>query len=295
MGFFIHSAPRVAAQGGPLAPVDVVIQPTAPVLNPADFLTQRVTPAGDLWVIDQPTTFTAETEEAPVRQMRHDWPGSNVGAEGWQASASYATGDGRFVATYNFAPWTAFNQANGDGGEVYAVHNGLVTITETQDGGLPTVQHFTGTTGWIAFDVNHLDNTWHSAVAKLWNDTSGPYVSDVDAFTRWTLQTIETPFIIDGVKTERLLPTIVSEHYSGTSIETATAMERTFFGLGVGRERWEAWTTGAPAGNDLDLRAPDMAFSVAPEPGWSLSDVRTLTNIQELPHPWTAPDYGWIF
>lgn len=238
-------------------------------LNPLDFLVQKG-PAGD-----------ARSDEL-LTQRRHDWPLP----VGYEVSDSVLLPDGRVLQTFSMAPWGPFSAANGDGGQIAEIGaDGYVRFTQTRDGGTPHMQYFVGGTGWIVFGQDAVRGQWKELVAELSNSASPNQQTALSlAYTRYRLETIPFKFAIDGAVQTIALPAIISEHYSGETIAKATALERSYFALGWGLVRWEAWSKSASNVNlDAEGRYFPVDFSGPPAPGWLLDDVRTYTNIVTVP------------
>lgn len=252
-------------------------------------------PAPGAATIPDVTAFLAPADHRasdPMTSRRFDWGG-------YQASDAFQTDDGRaFVTTWSYPPFGPFVAANGDGGEVYLTDGTTVRIAATQDGGKPYLQGFYGAgcggTGWVIFRNDAPTGQWASLVARLsGGEIPGACAADVPAFTRYRLEQVTVPFLIDGQRQDITLPTIVSEHFNNVSIDKATALERSFFAAGYGRLIWEAWTTGPATGVNLADRCPGTAFSTPPAPGWTLSDCRTSTNVQPADGSLTGDGFGW--
>lgn len=213
-------------------------------------------------------------------ERRHDWPLP----VGWEASESVLMDDGRVLQTFDFV---AAEHDGGDGGQILELGaDGFVRAIATRDGGRPFLQYILGQgiggTGWIFFGVDAPRGKWRELVATLaidrWNGAKPPLGK---AFTRYRLETIAFPFSFKGTPGQMWLPTIISEHYDGETIDGSQALERSYFAQGYGLVRWEAWTRTPTTLDDLDEgeRYQHVEFSDAPGPGWFLNDVRTYTNV----------------
>jgi hypothetical protein len=88
-----------------------------------------------------------------------------------QASDTVAADDGRsFVTTSDYPSYGGhFDASTGDGGEVYVVENGVVRISETQDGSKPGITYFVakGGTGWLLFDNKVPTGSWRCETARV--------------------------------------------------------------------------------------------------------------------------------
>lgn len=263
------------------APAPVVVAPAVPLATPA--APTIANPLAFLVQQDEAGALTKASEVLPLR--RHDWPAPL----GYQISDSVLSDDGTHVIqTFSFPPFGPFVQPHGDGGQVAVVGaDGLVRFTQTQDGGTPAMQYFVGQncpggTGWIVFGTDAPTGSWKGLVATL-ADTGDPTQCPglSTAYTQYRLEQVTLPFIIGGTVQTLTLPTVISEHYSGASLASATALERSYFAQGYGLVRWEAWTPNPPT-VDLSERCPAAstpAFSVAPLPGWQMDDCRMWTNL----------------
>ena len=242
--------------------------------------------------ISDPGAFLAP-DVPDLTTRRHDW--GNL-PDGYMISDSIVHTPGSLYATdWTFNPFWPFDAARGDGGEVYQISGDTVTISDTQDGGTPGIQHFQGAecgwSGWVVFKTDAPTGSWASLVAKLNDKPAGsPCTSANPAFTRYRVESVAIPFLIGGVRQDITTPTVISEHYDDTTLDNSTDMERSFFAQGVGRVIWEAWSKNPHPGADLPERCPGTAYSVAPAPGWVFEDCRTNTNVQ--PAGGTAPS-GW--
>lgn len=229
-------------------------------------------------------------QSSSTTTRRHDWPDGQA----YQVTNAVALSGGDFATLWSYPPFGPFVQANGDGGEVYVTDGTTVRIAATQDGSLPYIQGFYGAscggTGWILFKNDAPTGSWASLVAKLDDKPIPSSCSATNpAFTRYRLETVDLPFIVNDQPQTVTLPTIISEHYDDSTIQDSTDMERSFFAQGLGRVIWEAWSVNPPGGQDLATRCPPTVYSVAPAPGWQLSDCRVATNLQ----PGVSPNFGW--
>lgn len=282
-------------------------------------------------------------DTAPYR--KHDWPNSLAAAEtvqGYQASDSvvqrrgartlvvqtfdFGTG-GRVFGRFDGGLGTGSGKTGGgDGGQVLLLVDGWSTAAMTEDGG-GGVQWFIGEgcrsavatdrrfLGWLMFRNASRQDVWQSTVARL-NITASPESCPQRfnaAFTRYRLDQVTFPFrIVDAgsrvATATRRLDVVVSEHYGGTSIDSADHLERFFFARKLGLVRWERWsnrqvsrqpgvaeTAAQLAGT---ARCPKLE-SAGPEsygrPGrdWLLVDCRTWTALVRQTIPWSVDSYGW--
>ncbi len=261
------------------------------------FLDSSRCPDGALAVVET-TCVGAAPQRArdPMLMRRHDWPAP----DGYQVSDAFEADDGSyFVTTFAYPPFAAFDASHGDGGEIYVTDGVTVRIAATEDGSqMDVVQGFYGAacggTGWVMFRNDAPTGRWADLVARLKSQTIvSSCKASRSAYTRYRLETVTLPFIINGVRTDLALPTVISERFNAGDIDSARAMERSFMAKGVGRVIWEAWTRRPPAGGDLDIRCPGTTWSTPPGPGWRLSDCRTSTQITTADGSLTGDKYGW--
>lgn len=260
------------------------------------YLAQARCPDGVLAVAEAGCSATPQTAANTMLMRRFDWPATSPGP--YQAEDSLVADTGAYDETlWDFAPYGPFVASAGDGGEVYVTDGVTVRISITEDGGTPGVQGFYGAgcggTGWVAFRDDAPTGSWASLVASL-SDLPVPSTCAASsaAYTQYRLEQVALPFIISGVPQSITLPTVITEHYAGSSIAAATSMERTFFAQGIGRAIWESWVIGTPA-TDTTGRCPGTAWSTAPGPGWVLSDCRTSTNLVAQSGTLTGDNFGW--
>jgi len=262
--------------------------------DPIDYLVQLRCPDGRLEVAEPDCPRAAPQRASDQMKMRRrDWPAPN----GYVAQDAILGASGP-ETLWSFAPFGRFEAARGDGGEVYVVDGQTVRIALTQDGGKPYLQGFYGAhcggTGWIAFRADAPTGRWASLVAQL-SDGRVPSLclAFSSAFTRYRLETLAAPWIIDGAVRPITLPTVIAEHYDRGAIAEAHNMERSFFAKGVGRVIWEAWTTGKPTGAGLAARCPGTTWSTPPGAGWVLSDCRYATNLVAADGSQSGATFGW--
>jgi len=276
---------------------------TLPPLGPvtiadmAPFLVQMRCADGALAVI-KPACPGAALQRArdPMLFRRHDWPAP----DGFQITDSFVSDDGAyFEALFAFPPFGPFVAAHGDGGDISVIEGPTARASATEDGGqMGVIQGFYGAgcggTGWILFRNDAPTGRWAELVAHLKGEPIGSACSaKSNAYTRYRLEQVELPFIIDGARTTLTLPTIISEHYNAATLARASALERTYLAKGVGRVIWEAWSKHPATATNLAERCPGAAWSVAPAPGWYLNDCRTATNVVAADGSMSGDAYGW--
>jgi hypothetical protein len=284
------------ALGASLAGCSRAAPPTGPqtIADPAAYLVQLRCPDGRLEAAEPDCPgATPQRGPDPMRMRRRDWPAP----DGYVAQDAILGPYGP-ETLWSFAPWGRFAAGRGDGGEVYVVDGQTVRIALTQDGGKPYLQGFYGAhcggTGWVVFRGDAPTGRWASLVAQL-SDRPAPSfcLALSSAFTRYRLEAVAAPWIIDGAVRSISRPTVIAEHYDRATIAEAHNMERSFFAKGVGRIIWEAWTTGKPAGAGLAARCPGAAWSTPPAAGWVLSDCRYATNLVAADGRMSGAAFGW--
>jgi hypothetical protein len=222
--------------GGPAAPP----APGRAAIIPMNYLVGSVIPDGD------PTTPLLDTDKLSYRRQ-------DVG--GYQDTDAFVAGDGGPETTWSYPPFGAFNAANGDGGEHYAIaSDGTVTIDSTQDGSQPGVQHFAG---WLAFRAD--------AAASRQCGTG----ADGKAYC-YQRQVVTFPAL-------GAVDSVIGEHYNTSDPASAGAMERSFWGLGWGRLVWQSWNREGAAAQTA--RCPDFGWNAAPQPGLVLTDCREAVTV----------------
>jgi hypothetical protein len=268
-----------------------------------------------------------QTEDDPVKWRKHDWGGTNGPLRGWQATdAVLARRNGvAFIdQTFDFgAPATDnaghadifFQFDTNDGGDAIMIVGDTASVFLTQDGGSHGLQWFAGPgcggggpehyLAWLLFKSD-ATNDWRSMVAQLLDQHEDTCPAKfAPAFTRYRL--VSETFPLQRVEpagaaaTRNVaLPTVVVEHYDRRSFEEARAMERFYFARGLGKVRWESWSTddkwATQAANfAASGRCAAVADSVPPAAGWRMIDCRMWTNIviDATPPGWRVRDFNW--
>ena len=224
----------------------------------------------------QPTINAISYLGTDSAEPRHDWPLPN----GYVILTNKITSPSSATQSWDF-----ITSDNGDGFQTAEVGgDGWVRFPSTKDGGTPYVQYFVGArcggTGWLVFR-NDATNSWKDYLARL-SISPDPNTCPPlgQAYTRYRLETIAFPFAVNGMREVRDLSTVVSEHYSGDNIQSATALERSYLSKDYGLVRWEAWSLNPPTITDLPERCSPVDYSVPPASGWYMNDCRTYTNIK---------------
>jgi hypothetical protein len=275
-------------------------------------------------------TAPLQTISDPVLWRKHDWPDQRVPGQlplGQQASDAVL--DPRHslpvivqtfdhgVAGYSFNVF----EPKDDGGDAATVLDDAAWIFFTKDGENGD-QWFAGgrcrtdpraearRQGWLLFDAETPRGAWRERIAR-YRMVRSPAECPADfreSLTRYRRDAIEVPFmIVDATKKiERrrfLVDTIVSEHTGGRDLSSARALERFYFGRGVGKYRWEAWQKVAVSRfpNAAEIaqtfastgRCPPLPYSEPPGQGWALIECRMWTNLVHQATPWTASSFDW--
>lgn len=248
-------------------------------IDPTSFLVQARCADGWLKVASPSCAARPQAQSDPLVMHRHDWPAP----DGYVELDSVMGPDGP-ETLWDFSQFGAFDPQRGDGGEVYVIDHASVRIAMTQDGGKPYLQGFYGAgcggDGWVLFKADAPTGAWATLVARL---SDSPVPSSCRhhsrALTRYRLENVTAPWIVNGRKINLTLPTIISEHFNQSSIATSRSMERSFFAKDAGRIIWESWSTNPPRGDHLAERCPGTHWSQPPGPAWQLSDCRYATNL----------------
>ncbi len=213
-----------------------------------------------------------------------------------------------------------FDAGQGDGGQVVQIIDGAAWGVMTEDGGAghqwfiapacriagAGLQRFKS---WLFFGADVVAGAWREQVVWLAmaRSPAGCPVHFSQSYTRYRRETLTVPLLIlSGTRQDRiekLVDSIVSEHFGRGSIRTADHLERFYFGDGLGLYRWERWEavsrtlqTGVieQAGRlRTSGRCPPLAYSTPPEPNWVMTDCRLWTNLQRQDPPWRPVDFRW--
>jgi hypothetical protein len=285
----------------------IALAAEAQTIDPYDYLVKRdCSPTRSL--LEAPYWCPRASVSDPALYRAMDWgQGSDIW-NGYQTNDSGLYGSW-VVGPFGFspqpgAPSPGYDRARGDGGQLFGVAPGstgygnVAYVTFTEDGGGGR-QWFCGD-GWWLFDSN-ANWQWKDALISLSISTNGfggcPGLGD--SYTRWRrVNPLYVPVIIRDAYTNGVplesgwnLDVIISEHYSGTSVANATALERFYFARNLGHIRWESWSTLLPA-VDLGNRCPYVYGAEAPGPGWNLVDCRMWTNF--VPSSgWSVNSFNW--
>lgn len=242
---------------------------------------------------------------------KHDWPGDHslsLHSEGLQRSDSYPAilkDNNIVVHNFDYGPsahrYFGKFDSPGDGGEVAIVVSDLVSIMFTEDAhgvnlfygeqcsALPRIESLTSS--WILFTKEILDHSEGVSMARLRSGRSGvlcPRNMDT-AFTSWRI----LPVRFRKAFNKALFPaleTIVTDHFSRSSIVSSASLERMYLTRELGWTRWERWwQIGVHQSDDFRQqdRAKQLSLSgrcemryAAPGESWILVDCREWTNIQ---------------
>jgi hypothetical protein len=264
-------------------------------IDPLDYLVGTVCADGAPPIVSPCSQARRQKADDRMLWRRHDWPAPT----GYQIEDAFLAGKDEAELIWSYPPFGPFAAVNGDGGEVYRIdRQGKVTISLTQDGGKPYLQHFIGPacggTGWVVFSATAPKGGWASEIATLADRRGETPCTELDqAFTRWRRETVSIPFIVRGKVRTVAVPAIISEHYDGPGLAQSRHLERSFFGRGFGRLVWEAWGTEPPKVADLPARCPGTSFSTAPAAGWLLEDCRYATNLVPADGTMSGAKFAW--
>lgn len=239
----------------------------------------------------------------PVQWRRCDW-GSN-GAPYYQCSDQALSDDGSYVtSTFSYRPWGQFTPSDGDGAQVIRTDGLVARFTETRDASSPNATFFAGAdcpggTGWLLVDENQgiSGSAWTSEVAYLSATTARSACPPLaPAYTQWVTLNVTYPFIVVGQRSQRTVPTIVTEHYDHATQDGSLYMERNLFGQGYGLLRWEAWEQTANGQRnvsaDIAQRCPQLGGGPPAPQGMEMYDCRNLTQVVPA-YDWTEDAFGW--
>lgn len=204
-------------------------------------------------------------------------------------------GGNAFVLAWKFGE--NFDLSRGAGGEVYKDWSGTVKIMQTQDGGTPFMQYFVGPddgsplSGWIVADNTAPTGRWKAIVAQLGIATTpdAKLSGYSKSYTRWRLEDVTYEAVVFGEARQITIPTIISEHYDGDSIETSSALERSFYAQGFGRAAWEAWRRNGTS----TTRKTGTDWSTSPAEGWVFGDGGNNMRFEKQNGSVTVNSYGW--
>ena len=254
-------------------------------------------------------TYANQTKDlitTPLTFRRLDWPGAYSGIV---SDNVLDPGTGAVISTFKTAPFDGpFNPPN-DGGDIYlnvanvrSMGDAAIAV-KTQTGSLTPIYfvgYTCGYTSWLLFPQNlpTYGQGWGSAIAELGQSNAPGTNCDTknmsSAYTRYRLENVSMPFLSNNVQTNLVIPTVISEHYNGSTVARSTELERFYFAQGWGKLRWEYWSTSPPS-RDLTGECPSVpTWEVAPS-FWraQLTDCRTWTNIIPDTSGWSVSDYGW--
>lgn len=301
------------AQSVILNPGDsATISAPLPVFNPLDYLAAGICPDGS------PPNNCASPSPMTVNTPR-TWRRGDYG-NGGDPDGIYQLVDAVFSATeqsvifdWDFSRYglayggAGFTPSRGDGGEVYVDDSGSVRAIATEDGGtLPVppatfaVQYFCGVgqggTGWFDFGTGISTGSWTSGIAGLGNyPVPNPSTCAITpAFTRWRRETLPVLFTVSGVRQTLTLDCVISEHYSGMDIASATAMEQGVWCKGWGRVWFGAYAPGPAGSPGENVMAASAPWPGPPErPDMTLQSSRLWTNVILAPGGTPERAFGW--
>ncbi len=276
--------PPQPVQPPPVQPPATASLPPIPLADFSRFLVERVLDDGS------PALVAGAGRKRTVYDTL-TWARSDYGRPGGYERYVAAEDSlrGRWVGAWSFYPWTGFNPALGDGGQTIQENGNILIISETQDGGRPDIQQFTGVqpgglspkgTGWLICDDMPPSGSWRYYVARLNINGALPLNP---AWTRWRMEMLTIPFMVNGSRLDIVRPALITEHFNGATVADAVSLEQSIFLDGFGEVWWAAYGTGAPIG-DFAGRTPfGLPWSGPPErPDFVLEDARLWTQIEPI-------------
>ena len=250
---------------------------------------------------------TKDLITTPLAFRRLDWPGAYSGIV---SDNVLDPGSGAVISTFKTAPLDGPFNPPDDGGDVYLnvanvnrIGNAAIAV-KTQTGSTTAIYfvgYTCGYTSWLLFPRNlpMFGQGWGSAIAELGqSDMPGTNCNAGNmspAYTRYRLENVSMPFLMNNVQTTLVIPTVISEHYNRATIFGSTQLEGFYFAQGWGKLRWEYWSTSSPS-RDLTGECPTVPkWGIAPSFwGVRLTDCRTWTNIIPDTSGWSvSPKYQW--
>ena len=246
---------------------------------------------------------------------KHDWPGAAdqvARPDGYQASDSIPirTSLGPAVLqTYDFGdPPRRFGQLDsGDGGQVAFFSATTASFGITEDGGAG-LQLFIGpgcapVDGWVVVGRGFATQPTGDTLARITRQSRLCPDRLGYSYTRWRVQPVSYRTMARGRPGRAELPTLVSEHFGGRTVEDADHLERFQFTQALGYTRWERWQNLAVHNRAEDrAQAAAMAVSGRCEPGlgppaagpWIMVDCRQWTQIVPSDDPGGDPPGPWL-
>jgi len=245
-----------------------------------------------------------------LNQRLTDWPGSSSTE---CIDCVLDSNTGRAVLQYkSFPPFGSFASDPGNGGDVLGITDGgWIKVIATSDGGHPgQLYYFVGPGagmpadgrpgGWVIAGPDLAQN-WNSCIswiAQSFNDPWHPVGQLTPAYTQYTLQFIDVPYLVNGGSqgsSKRWV--IVSEHYDHEDPMQATECERFGYAQYMGCFAWEFWATKINSADAAARAIPCPFFgpgSGTLNPVLRLSDARRWSNWTRGAVPnFTVKGAGW--
>jgi hypothetical protein len=241
---------------------------------------------------------------------KDDWAndaGRATRPQGLQRSDSFpvrARGELLIVDTFQFGAGPSFDRFSpGDGGQIIRVSRDAASVILTQDS--KGLKYFFGSRCTVPPQPEALDGSWILFELPAMSER----VSALTAHLQQTLDPARCPKHLASAYTEfyradvryradeahhltRPLYSIVTDHFSNTSVSGSGSMERMYFTKALGLTRWERWQNLDMAQDDgkgdyqrraARLRASGRCDIRRPAPGrpgsWVLVDCREWTNL----------------
>lgn len=241
---------------------------------------------------------------------KNDWPNRvdcKKLVKGYQRSDSYPIITQELgpvvIQTFDFgSSGREFGEFDyGDGGQAIAFSKNTSSIILTEDGG-GGLQLITGPTcqrgkvvepsllldSWLIADRRADEEKSGDLVAALRIVTTESCPSEFDsAYTKWGFKDIRYRSSLNGDLSSPL-HTLISSHFGGKNLASATHLERFYFTRELGLTRWERWqnpkfdpipTTTKDRAARLTASRRCEAIEPPPDRGWLMVDCREWTNI----------------
>ncbi len=218
---------------------------------------------------------------------------ANMGSNSSVDAVEY--GGNGYVLTWRFGDH--FDLGIGAGGEFYRVLGKVCKIWFTQDGGTPGKQFFVAPgdgpwDGWVVCDDETPTGKWKDGIATLGiaSNPEAKLPSYSKSYTRFRRELVTFDALVFGDLRKITLWAIISEHYDNATIESSSALERSFYAEGIGRAAWESWKRNHPGTS----RITGTDWSAAPPgAGWVFSDGGNNMRFERKDGSFNVSSYGW--
>jgi hypothetical protein len=255
--------------------------------------------------------------------LNHDQPYTGH-PDGYQRHDAYPvldkSGNPLTVVEMDFGydrPYGTFEAGDGDGYDLYSIHNGWVSAGGTRDGGGYS-QTFWGSgctdyNGWVFFPTSFLSNLTPGASGSInqpirgdyWEANGENWPGSCNVFSGFNNSTLTSwqfvpQYAFGGLNGApvKYMDTIISTHGFQNTAQFASSggLEVFYFTKQYGATRWEAWAPAAqnrPPQQQQTCTGPTtmtyqgMAFTLVDCRDWST----TMLLSAPWPHPvWPVPD-----